>query len=173
MSPERLPGVLALIPECARMARYSPVRGDSRAARPGPPIGGRAQDPQQLRREHDVAVLAAIASLDADQRPAAINGSCSQANNLADPQARHRRPRSGRRGRADRAPLRGTVRSPHRSAPLAAVVVPAIIKRLQTIIIIWPCCSLFPINGLRKRSFYSGRLGMVAEAIRGDGCGGN
>jgi hypothetical protein len=47
----------------------------------------RAWDPQQLRRQHDVPVLAAFTLLDADQHPAAINGSCRQANNLADPQA--------------------------------------------------------------------------------------
>jgi len=40
--------------------------------RPGePPIG--AQDLQELRREHDVAVLAALALLDPDHHPPAIN----------------------------------------------------------------------------------------------------
>src|SRR3954468_23578531 len=59
----------------------------SPAARPGqPPIG--AQDLQQLWRQHDIAVLAALALLDPDQHPAAVNGADREARDLADPQTR-------------------------------------------------------------------------------------
>ena len=56
------------------------------AARPSQaPVG--AQDAQQLRREHDVAVLATLAPLDPDQHPAAVNLASLKAGHLADPQA--------------------------------------------------------------------------------------
>jgi hypothetical protein len=55
---------------------------------PGPrqaPVG--AQDRQQLRREHHVAVLAALALLDADQHPAAVDRPRLQPGDLAGAQA--------------------------------------------------------------------------------------
>ncbi len=48
------------------------------------PVG--AQDLQQLRRQHDVAILAALALLNTDQHPAAVDGSCCQTNDLTDAQ---------------------------------------------------------------------------------------
>jgi hypothetical protein len=40
-----------------------------------------------LRRQHDVAILAALALLNTDQHPAAVDGSCCHTNDLADTQA--------------------------------------------------------------------------------------
>ena len=45
-----------------------------------PPIC--AQNPQQLRREHDVAVLAALALLDPDHHPLAVNVSDLEKNDF-------------------------------------------------------------------------------------------
>jgi hypothetical protein len=45
------------------------------------PIG--AQDLQQLRRQHDVTVLAALAVLDPDQHPATVDRANGQPRNLA------------------------------------------------------------------------------------------
>src|SRR3954462_12226589 len=68
-----------------RPARAPP--GKPPTARPSqPPIG--AQDLQQLWRQHDIAVLAALALLDPDQHPAAVNGADREARDLADPQTR-------------------------------------------------------------------------------------
>ena len=56
-------------------------------ARPGPlPIG--AQDLQQPRRQHRVAILATLAVLDVDQHPFAVDRAELQAHDLADAQAR-------------------------------------------------------------------------------------
>ena len=46
-----------------------------------------AQDIQQLRREHDVAILLAFALLDADDHPPAVDGGGLQANGFRDSQA--------------------------------------------------------------------------------------
>src|SRR5579864_4319943 len=43
-----------------------------------------AQDVQQLRREHDVAILAAFALLDADDHAPAVDGGGLQANGFRD-----------------------------------------------------------------------------------------
>jgi hypothetical protein len=49
-----------------------------------PPVG--TQDPQQLRRQHDIAILAALALDDADQHPAAVDRRGLQGGNLGDAQ---------------------------------------------------------------------------------------
>jgi hypothetical protein len=50
------------------------------------PVG--AQDLQQLRRQHDITVLAALALLNPDQHAIAVDGADRQARDLADPKAR-------------------------------------------------------------------------------------
>ena len=61
--------------------------GKQPLARPRqPPVG--AQDLQQLWRQHDIAVLAALALLDPDQHPVAVDGANREACDFADAQAR-------------------------------------------------------------------------------------
>ena len=62
-------------------AGKQPVLGPGQA-----PVG--AQDAQQLRREHDVAVLAALALLDADHHAAAVDVGDLEADRLRGAQAR-------------------------------------------------------------------------------------
>ena len=74
-----LPGRPLRAPTGRRPAAWSTLTGRSPVAagkepvrRPGqPPVG--PQDRQQLRRQHDVAVLAALALLDPDHHPAAVD----------------------------------------------------------------------------------------------------
>jgi hypothetical protein len=60
--------------------------GKQPALRPGqPPIA--AQNPQELRREHDVTVFAALALLDPDHHPLAVDIGDLQQNHLGDAQS--------------------------------------------------------------------------------------
>ena len=60
--------------------------GKQPALRPSqPPIA--AQNPQQLRREHDVTVLAALALLDPDHHPLAVDVGDLQENHFRDAQS--------------------------------------------------------------------------------------
>ena len=61
-------------------AREQPMDGPRQ-----PPVG--AQDAEQLRRQHDVAVLAALALLDADHHPAAVDVGDLEAHHLRDTQS--------------------------------------------------------------------------------------
>lgn len=60
--------------------------GKQPALRPGqPPIA--AQNPQELRREHDVTVLAALALLDPDHHPLPVDIGDLRQNHLGDAQS--------------------------------------------------------------------------------------